>query len=191
MRLGAHWFFTNMPFLQKFKRSNRKVLWVWNKDQSGEYLKRKDNSTKFIMSQLTSSTSLCIFIVNFEHISHLFLVFLLLRLNKQMLARVVLVPILLSFRTSGSTLDPWHLKVKGTEWDQRSSQIHFNSLMHSRETAILKHHNLEDHNYFWSSPPKKYQSNSFNFLKFVQGIIAITCISMQITLFHLFLLKIP
>ena len=30
-----------------------------------------------------------VFIVNFEHISHLFLVFLLLTLNKQMLARKV------------------------------------------------------------------------------------------------------
>ena len=35
-------------------------------------------------------TSFCVFIVNFEHISHIFLVFLLLNLNKQILARHIL-----------------------------------------------------------------------------------------------------
>ena len=46
----------------------------------------------------TSMTSFWCFIINFEHILHLFLVFLLLTLNKQMLAGYGLTGALLDLR---------------------------------------------------------------------------------------------
>ena len=52
-----------------------------------------------------------VFIVNFEHISHLFLVFILLTLNKQMFSKVFLKTSQ-NFKHEGQRLSPFHKFIK-------------------------------------------------------------------------------
>ena len=58
---------------------------------AGIYLFKVNNRNTRTRCEITSKLTITVFIVNFEHISHLVLVFTLLTLNSEILARILLL----------------------------------------------------------------------------------------------------